>query len=85
MTMIFDRLRKILAEQFGVEEDSIVASSSLAYDLNADSSDIAELVATIEDEFSGPNRKFEIADEDTDKFYTVQDIIDYLRDFTTEE
>ena len=85
MAMIFDRLRKIIAEQFGVEEDSIVPSSSLAYDFNADSSDIAELVATIEDEFSKPNRKFEIADEDTDRFYTVQDIIDYLRDFITEE
>jgi acyl carrier protein len=85
MAIIFDRLKKIIAEQFGVEEDSIVPSSSLAYDFNADSSDIAELVATIEDEFSKPNRKFEIPDEDTDRFYTVQDIIDYLRDFITEE
>jgi acyl carrier protein len=85
MAKIFDRIRKIIAEQLGVDEESIVPSSSLAYDLNADSSDIAELIATIEDEFSTLNRKFEISDEDTAKFFTVQDIIDYLRDFITEE
>ena len=84
MTTIFDRIRKIIAEQLGVDEESIVPSSSLAYDLNADSSDIAELIATIEDEFSTLNRKFEISDEDTERFFTVQDIVDYLRDFITE-
>ena len=84
MTTIFDRIRKIIAEQLGVDEESIVPLSSLAYDLNADSSDIAELIATIEDEFSTLNRKFEISDEDTERFFTVQDIVDYLRDFITE-
>ena len=85
MATIFDRLKKIIADQLGVDEESISPSSSFAYDLNADSSDIAELITVIEDEFSTRNRKFEIADEDTDNFYTVQDIIDYLRDFVSEE
>jgi acyl carrier protein len=85
MASIFDRIRKIIAEQLGVDEESIMPSSSFAYDLNADSSDIAELITIIEDEFSTLNRKFEISDEATERFYTVQDIVDYLRDFVTEE
>lgn len=85
MATTFEILKDIIIEQLGVDEESIVLSASLTYDLNADSSDLAELFATIEDRFSTPRKRVVILDEDTEKIVTVQDIIDYLHDHIVEE
>lgn len=85
MSTILERLKKIIIEQLGVDEDSVVPSASFAYDLNADSSDLAELITAIEEEFSTPKRKLEIPDEDTENIAIVQDLIDYLGDFVLED
>jgi acyl carrier protein len=81
MATILERLTKIIAEQLGSDEESIVPSASFAYDLNADPSDLAELITAIEEEFSTPRQKVELSDEDMKKINTVQDIIDCLRDY----
>jgi acyl carrier protein len=81
MATIFERLTRIIAEQLGSDEESILPSASFAYDLNADPSDLAELITAIEEEFSTPRQKVEISDEDMKKINTVQDIIDCLRDY----
>ena len=80
MAPILERLKKVIGEQFGVDTESIVPSASLVVDLNVDSSDLAELITTIEQEFGTPQRKLEILDEDTKRIVTIQDIIDCLRD-----
>jgi acyl carrier protein len=85
VSTILERLKKIIVEQLGVDEDSVVPSASFAYDLNADSSDLAELITAIEEEFSTPKRKLEIPDEDTENIAIVQDLIDYLGDFVLED
>ena len=85
MSTILERLKKIIVEQLGVDEESVVPSASFAYDLNADSSDLAELITAIEEEFSTPKRKLEIPDEDTESIAIVQDLIDYLGDFVLED
>ena len=85
MATIFERLTRIIAEQLGSDEESIVPSASFAYDLNADPSDLAELITAIEEEFSTPRQKVEISDEDMKKINTVQDIIDCLRDYISGE
>ena len=85
MSTILERLKKIIVEQLGVDEESVVPSASFAYDLNADSSDLAELITAIEDEFSTPKQKVEIPDEDTERITVVQDIIDYLGDCVLED
>ena len=85
MATIFERLTRIIAEQLGSDEESIVPSASFAYDLNADPSDLAELITAIEEEFSTPRQKVEISDEDMKKINTVQDIIDCLRDYVPGE
>ena len=85
MATIFERLTRIIAEQLGSDEESIVTSASFAYDLNADPSELAELITAIEEEFSTPRQKVEISDEDMKKINTVQDIIDCLRDYVPEE
>jgi len=75
------RLKQIIAEQLGVDEDSITPSSSFIDDLNVEPADLAELVTAIEQEFSTPARKLQIQDQDMRRIATVQDLIDCLRDY----
>ncbi len=85
MALIPEKLKKIISEQLGVDEESIVPSASFVDDLNIDPPDLAELITAIEQEFSTPKRKLEISDEDTDKIVTVQDLIDCLHDYGIED
>ena len=80
MPTVFERIKKIVVEQLGVEEDEVVPSASFVDDLGADSLDLVELVMSLEEEFSNPSQKVEIPDEDAEKIVTIQDAIDYLRD-----
>lgn len=85
MATMFERLKKVIAEQLGVEEASIEPSASLVADLNVDPSDLVELISAIEQEFSTPRRKLQISDEDTGRITVVQDLIDYLHDYGIED
>jgi len=76
----FERLKKIVVEQLGVEETEVVPTASFVDDLGADSLDLVELIMSLEEEFSNPSQKIEIPDEDAEKILTVQDVIDYLKD-----
>jgi len=76
---IFERLRKIVVEQLGVEAEEVVPSASFVDDLGADSLDLVELIMSLEEEFSNPGGKIEIPDEDAEKIVTAQDAIDYLK------
>ena len=80
MPTVFERIKKIVIEQLGVEEAEVVPSASFVDDLGADSLDLVELIMALEEEFSSPSQKVEIPDEDADKIASVQDAIDYLRD-----
>jgi len=77
---IFERVKKIVVDQLGVEEQEVVPSANLVDDLGADSLDLVELIMSLEEEFSNPSRKIEIPDEDAEKLLTVQDTIDYIKD-----
>ena len=81
MATIFERVKKIAVEQLGVEEQEVVPSASCVDDLGADSLDLVELIMSLEEEFSSPSQKVEIPDEDAEKIVTVQDAIDYIKDF----
>ena len=80
MANVFERVKKIVVEQLGVEEDEVVASASFVDDLGADSLDLVELVMSLEEEFSDSSRKIEIPDEDADKIQTVQNAVNYITD-----
>ena len=80
MATIFERVKKIVVDQLGVEEQEVVPSANLVDDLGADSLDLVELIMSLEEEFSNPSRKIEIPDEDAEKLVTVQDTIDYIKD-----
>lgn len=80
MATVFERLKRIIVDQLGVEEEQVVLSASFVDDLNADSLDLVELVMAIEEEFSDDNRRIQISDEDAEKMRTVQDTLDYIRE-----
>jgi acyl carrier protein len=80
MPTVFERIKKIVVEQLGVEEKEVVPSASFVDDLGADSLDLVELVMSLEEEFSRPEQKVEIPDEDAEKIATVQDAVDYIHD-----
>jgi acyl carrier protein len=76
---IFDRLKKIIVEQLGVEESEVIPTANFADDLGADSLDLVELIMAIEEKFSTPEKKVEIPDTEAEKILTVQDAIDYIK------
>jgi len=80
MATIFERLKKVIVEQLDVEKKEITPETSFVDDLNVDSLDLIELITAMEEEFSTPEKKLEIADENAEKIQTVQDAIDYLYD-----
>ena len=78
MTAMQERVRAIVADRLGVEEDKVVPEASFVDDLNADSLDLVELIMAFEEEFSADDRKIEITDEEAEKLITVKDAINYL-------
>jgi len=70
---IEQRVKKIVAEQLGVNEAEVKNESSFVNDLGADSLDTVELVMALEEEF-----ECEIPDEDAEKITTVQQALDYV-------
>jgi len=85
LATVFERVRKIIVDQLGVEEDQVVPVASFVDDLNADSLDLVELIMSLEEEFSSEGKPLEISDEDAEKIVTVQDAIDYLKDLGIED
>lgn len=67
------RVKETIAEQLGLELESVKENDVLERDLGADSIDVLELVMTLEDVFD-----IEINDEDAKKFISVQNVIDFI-------
>jgi acyl carrier protein len=76
---VFERIKKIIANQLGVAESDIKPESRFIEDLNADSLDMVELTMAMEEEFSTPEHAVSIPDEDAESIKTVQDAINYIR------
>jgi acyl carrier protein len=74
MENIEQRVKKIVAEQLGVNDADVKNDSSFVNDLGADSLDTVELVMALEEEF-----ETEIPDEDAEKITTVQQAVDYIQ------
>ena len=77
MEKVEERIKKIVAEQLGVNETEVKNESSFVDDLGADSLDTVELVMALEEEF-----ECEIPDEQAEKIHTVQQAIDYINSHT---
>ncbi|RMB08580.1 acyl carrier protein [Eilatimonas milleporae] len=75
MSDIADKVKKIVVEHLGVDEDKVSATASFIDDLGADSLDTVELVMAFEEEFG-----IEIPDEAAEKIQTVKDAIDFINE-----
>jgi len=73
MEPVADRVKKIIVDQLGVEEELVTAEASFVDDLGADSLDTVELVMALEEEFG-----VEIPDEDAEKITRVKEAVDYI-------
>lgn len=78
MATVFERVKKIIVEQLGVDESEVNPQTSFVDDLNADSLDLVELIMAMEEEFSQEGKSMEISDEDAEKIVTVQDAVNYI-------
>ena len=74
MQEIFERMQNIISEQFGVDADSVVESTSFEEDLGADSVDLVELVMAMEDEF----KIGEVGEDELASLSTVGDCVSFL-------
>ena len=74
MSSVEERVKKIVAEQLGANEDQVTPEASFVDDLGADSLDTVELVMALEEEFDT-----EIPDDEAEKITTVQQAIDYIK------
>ena len=72
---IFDKLKELVVDQLGVEEDEVTMEASMQDDLGADSLDLVDLVMSVEEEFG-----VKVADEDLENIKTVGDIVNYIED-----
>jgi acyl carrier protein len=73
MEPVADRVKKIIVDQLGVEEELVTAEASFVDDLGADSLDTVELVMALEEEFG-----IEIPDEDAEKITRVKEAVEYI-------
>jgi acyl carrier protein len=74
MASVEEKVKHIIVEQLGVDEDEVKAEASFVDDLGADSLDVVELVMALEEEFG-----LEISDEDAEKITTVKMAIEYIQ------
>ena len=71
--MTFDKVKEVIVDSLGCDEEAVVLTANLKEDLNADSLDAVELSMALEEAFG-----FTIADEDLMAFVTVKDIVDNI-------
>jgi acyl carrier protein len=72
--MVFEKVRAIICEQFGVSEDMVTMDTSFKEDLNADSLDMVEIIMSLEEEFDIG----EIGEEEVAGIETVGDAVNFI-------
>lgn len=72
--MVFDKVKDIIVEQLGVDEEEVKMEASFIDDLGADSLDIVELIMALEEEFD-----LEIPDKEAEKIATVGDAVEHIK------
>ncbi len=85
MPTVYERVKAIVADKLGVDEDEVKEGSSFVDDLKADSLDLVELIMAFEEEFSTDDNPVEISDEDAGNIFTVNDAVKFLTEHGVED
>jgi acyl carrier protein len=70
---VFERVKEVLTEQLGVDDDQITEEASFQDDLDADSLDLVELIMELEDQFG-----IYLSEDDAQKITSVGQAVDYV-------
>ncbi|MGN0649366.1 MAG: acyl carrier protein [Oscillospiraceae bacterium] len=73
--MVFEKVRTIIVDQLGADENAVTENSKIIDDLGADSLDVVDLMDGISDEFG-----IEIPENEVENMVTVGDIVKYIED-----
>jgi len=78
LASVYERVRSIVAERLGVEEDKVTMDAEFIGDLNADSLDLVEVIMAMEQEFD-----LEIKDDEAENIRTVADAVNFIEEHST--
>lgn len=79
MASVLDRVKAVVIDRLGADEDAVAAEASFTDDLNADSLDLVELIMAFEEEFADGAEPLNISDEDAEGIRTIQDAVDFIK------
>ena len=80
MPTVYERVKDIVVDKLGKDEEEVQDASSFVDDLGADSLDLVELIMAFEEEFSTDDNPVEISDDDAGNIATLQDAVNYLKE-----
>jgi acyl carrier protein len=80
LTTVYDRVKTIVVDKLGKDDDVVTETASFIDDLEADSLDLVELIMAFEEEFSSSDSQLEISDEDAANIATVNDAVAFLKE-----
>jgi acyl carrier protein len=79
MASVLDRVKAVVIDRLGAEEDAVTETASFTDDLNADSLDLVELIMAFEEEFDGGSEPLKISDEDAEGIRTIKNAVDFIK------
>ncbi len=79
MATVFDRVKNVVVDRLGTDQNSITMEASFVDDLNADSLDLVELIMAFEEEFSTDDAPVKISDEDAEQIRTIQNAVEFIK------
>ena len=79
MPTVLERVKNVVVDRLGAEEDKVVPEASFTDDLNADSLDLVELIMAFEEEFTEGGEALKISDEDAEAIRTIDDAVTFIK------
>ena len=79
MASVLDRVKAVVIDRLGADENAVAAEASFTDDLNADSLDLVELIMAFEEEFADGVEPLKISDEDAEGIRTIQGAVDFIK------
>ena len=85
MPTVYERVKTVVVDKLGVDEEDVDESASFVENLNADSLDLVELIMAFEEEFTTDDNPVEISDDDAGNISTINDAVNYLKQHGVED